>query len=685
MVHSLNNAAVKIGTRGSPLALAQADEVIALLRRAKVQWSFEKIIYKTAGDRDLKTPLSDKTPDDYFTDVIDQALLSGEIDIAIHSAKDVPQKLKSHLAIFALTKPLDETDALVGRTALSQMKPGSKVGTSSPLRKSAVAKINPGLTIVPIRGTIRERIKMVEREIIDGVIVATCALKRLGLSYLIKDILPFDAMPLQGQLAVVGRICDFRMRKIFSAIDVRRRYGTVTLVGAGPGDPELITIKAIHALKKSDVVFYDYLVDPKLLAYAPRAEKIYVGKRKGGHTLSQSDLSRMLRDQARSGKNVVRLKGGDPLIFGRGPSEMEYLWAYHIPVDVVPGVSSATGIPSTLGIPLTARGLSSSVAFLSAHGEDEKDSRPRPIKIPKTDTLVFLMGLTKLNTIVKSLRATGWNVETPMIIISKGTYAEEKIVCGTIGTIEALILKDPVDPPALMVVGNTVKFWQERRKKEGTILYLGTNPQKYKALGNVVHLPMIKILAIPFSRDILKRLHHGLEEYSLIILTSRFAVKYFMALLNNSRYANAKLKGMDFAVVGKDTAKELKKFKLTAKVIAHPETGEGLLEALTRAYDLKGMKILFPRSSLPNPFLKTELTRRGALVTELTVYENQKPPIKDFSFQGVDKVIFTSPSTVKNFLEDFGMIPHHWQIFAKGPVTQKVLAEAGYESEILIE
>ena len=218
-------------------------------------------------------------------------------------------------------------------------------------------------------------------------------------------------------------------------MNIRKKYGTVTLAGAGPGDPELISVKAIKCLQQCDAVFYDFLIDTALLRYAKKAKKIYVGKRKGVNVLSQAELSKMLRDQAIKGKNIVRLKGGDPLIFGRGADEIEYLRSYHINVEVIPGISSATGIPAALGIPLTARGISSSVAFISGHAEDEKAHAPKPVEIPKTDTIVFLMGLTKLPVIVRSLRDAGWKETTPIIVISKGTYRDEKIASGTITTI----------------------------------------------------------------------------------------------------------------------------------------------------------------------------------------------------------------------------------------------------------
>ena len=518
---------IKVGTRDSRLALAQVEEVFSLLKAQKISLPFGIIKFKSKGDKDRTIPLSDpRIPDDFFTDTLDEALLKKQIDIAIHSAKDLPQKIREGLNIFALTKSLDETDAFVGKKKLADLTKGAKVGTSSLLRKQSVKEINPKVAVVDVRGNIEERLSLLDKGKFAGLIVATCALKRLKLDHRIIEVLPWEATALQGQLAVVGREDDKNLQAMFASIDVRHQYGQVTLVGAGPGDPELITMKAINALKKADCVFYDYLVHKDLLDYAPLAEKIDVGKRKGEHTLPQEILSRMMRQKAMEEKRVVRLKGGDPLIFGRGADEIKYLQAYHIRVDVIPGISSATGIPSILGIPLTARGISSSVAFLSGHEESERHKDPQPVSIPKVDTIVFLMGLTKLNVIVRSLLKAGWEKNSPMIVISKGTRIDEKIVSGTIATIESLVEAEKLEPPALMIVGEIVKFWDGQKRQE-SILYLGTDPEKYKILGQIIHFPMIEISPVTVDSRAATKLLKELEQYHLIILTSRLRSNIF--------------------------------------------------------------------------------------------------------------------------------------------------------------
>ncbi len=241
------NLPVKIASRSSPLALAQIEEVIRDLRAQGRVFDTEILKFETSGDKDKSTPLTNSR-DDFFTDAIDRALLEAKADIAIHSAKDLPQNLHEGLKIFALTKGLDDKDAWVGRVHWKDLPPKSKVGTSSILRQKQILSMRPDVVIVNIRGTIDERLQLIKDSKVDGIVVAACALKRLKMEAEIKDIFPWEGMPLQGQLAVVGRRGDQELENVFSVIDVRRGYGKVTLVGAGPGDPELMTLKGIKVL-----------------------------------------------------------------------------------------------------------------------------------------------------------------------------------------------------------------------------------------------------------------------------------------------------------------------------------------------------------------------------------------------------------------------------------------------------
>jgi len=676
---------LRAGSRDSRLAVIQVDEIEQLLKTNGIKVSLDRTTYQSSGDRDKKTALTDNTRDDFFTDALDRALLENQIDIAVHSAKDLPKQMDHSLSIFALTKSTDDTDAFVGRSAIEQLPDGSRIGTSSLLRQEGIKKINPSFQLVSVRGTIEERIKLIEEKKVDGVIVATIALKRLGLERLIKNIMPWEGTPLQGQLAVVGRRADRKLKKLFEPLDVRRAYGRVILVGAGPGDPELITLKGVNALKQAGCVLYDYLIHKSVLEHAPAAEKIYVGKRKGEHTLKQADLSRLIRQKAMEGKSVVRLKGGDPLIFGRGAEELGYLRSYGIEVEVVPGVSSATAVPSSLGIPLTARDYASSVAFLSGH-QAEEDETPgdNEISIPQhVDTLVFLMGLTKLEQIVAALKKSGKDPKTPVAVISRGTRCDQAVVTGTLATIREKVAQGHLHPPALIVAGRTVDFYQENLNLD-IIVYTGTNPEKYQSLGKIIHLPMIEITPAPLDAADFNKFTRGLERYDIILLTSRFAVKYFVEHLKSDKKVREEILLKDIVVIGKDTATALMDYGLCPRHIARDETSAGVLDIFKEHYDLNGRQILFPRSNLPNPYLKDELQALGAHVDEVAVYINSPTINAELPKGPVDKIIFTSPSTVHSFLDKYRAIPSGWGILSKGPVTMKALQDKGYESEMLI-
>ncbi len=671
---------IKVGSRSSKLALVQVDEVQSLLKEKGIEVSFDRKTYPTRGDKDKTVSLTTNPADDFFTDTLDTALLNKEIDVTIHSAKDLPQTLRDGLAVFALTNSLDETDAFIGKTAFNRLPAGSKVATSSILRQQQIKKLDPDLETVDIRGTIEERIQKMRDGCCDGLIVATAALKRLGLEKHIRNIMPWEAAPLQGQLAVVGRAKDTALEELFIPLDVRRDYGRVFLVGAGPGDPELITIKGIRALESADCVFYDYLVPAQLLEHAGNSEKIYAGKRKGSHAMPQEELNRLMRQKAMVGKTVVRLKGGDPLVFGRGADEIAYLRRYHIEMEVVPGISSATGIPSRLGIPLTARGVAATVAFVSGYKHGEDETRPVPLDIPRADTLVFLMGLTKLDQIVESLEKSRRPGQTPVMVISKGTSPQEKIVSGTLSDIRRKVAEAPLEPPVLIVVGETLKFYHESRKtsRRERILYTGSDSGDFRARAEVIPFPMIEITPAKLTAGRIKTLLTNLIRYDIILFTSKFGVKHFFELLAGEKYAAKKLGKKTFVAIGESTAKALAHQGISVALVARVETSEGLFDEMAKKFKLRGKKILFPRSNLPNPYLKRKLTESGSRVEELTIYKNVKPAKRPLPKTGIDKILFTSPSTVRNFIEDHGAVPANWRILSRGPLTSACLREMGY-------
>lgn len=351
---------IKAAIRSSRLAKVQAEETLGKFPNI----TYEFIVLDSYGDKNKHISLMEDISPDFFNREIDNAVLHGDADIAVHSAKDLPYPLPEHITIASLIDSFDQSDSLVSHdgSTLKELQYGATVGTSSVARKNEIFKVRPDIGIVSVRGTIEERMALVDNGKIDALVVATCALKRLGIDDRIAEVLDFTTHPLQGKIAITARKNDKDTIWLFSDSDIRKNYGKVTLVGFGPGDPDLLTIAGDKALKNADIIFHDDLLDKDSLEKYP-AEKIYVGKRKDKHSHSQDEINRLLYDAAVSGKQVVRLKGGDPMIFAHGREEIDYLKKLLIEVEVIPSVSSGIAAAAYTQIPLTHRGISSSVAF----------------------------------------------------------------------------------------------------------------------------------------------------------------------------------------------------------------------------------------------------------------------------------------------------------------------------------
>ena len=279
---------IRVIARQSRLSQLQVQEAMA--RFPEIDYLLETL--SSYGDKHQQISLlNGEAPADMFTRELDEALISGRADIAIHSAKDLPYPLDDRLEVIALFPPFDQSDSLVSREhlTLAQLPAGSSVGTSSPMRRRELLALRPDLKIVGIRGCIEERVRQVRDGEIDAAIVATCALKRLGMEDDISEVLPFETHPLQGYLAITARRGRTDIKALFERVDVLHRQGHVTLVGFGPGDPELLTVKAVKALQQADVIFYDDLIGKDYLETLT-AEKIYVGKRSGKHHAEQADI-----------------------------------------------------------------------------------------------------------------------------------------------------------------------------------------------------------------------------------------------------------------------------------------------------------------------------------------------------------------------------------------------------------
>ena len=432
--------------------------------------------------------------------------------------------------------------------------------------------------------------------------------------------------------------------------------GMVYLVGAGPGDPTLITLKAIDCLKKATVVLYDYLAHPNLLQYCDKhCELICVGKRKGYHSAKQSEINQLLVDYASQGHCVVRLKGGDPLIFGRGGEEMEMLHQHQIPFEVVPGITSATAVPSFAGIPLTHRNLSRSVAFVT--GTLKKgDSN---LQIPVADTLVFMMAVTNLDQIVAAILTTNrFTEQTPAALIFHGTVAKEKRVIGTLDTICNLKKQQGIVTPALLVVGDVVPFTNKfcnganwplqgkrvvicRPKNQGNE-YMAAFSQ---AGAETLLCPMIEIEANQKEQQSCTA--ELLKEHTMIFFTSTNAVRLFFQSLYLNGGDARQLAACKVIAIGKQTAAECQKYGINPDLVPLESTSEGILNELSA--DLSNEKIMIPTSSKASSQLSDECKQRGAAVTRLNLYTTVPTNHMFPEIEHGDIVVFTSSSTAEYF------------------------------------
>lgn len=452
------------------------------------------------------------------------------------------------------------------------------------------------------------------------------------------------------------------------------KRGKVYLIGAGPGDPTLITVKGLELLKRAEVIIYDYLASPKLLKHVREdALFVYVGK-KGGfdHAHTQSEINQMLVDHAKEGKTVVRLKGGDPFIFGRGGEELEMLVAHDIPFEVVPGVTSATAAATYAGIPITHRDYTSSVAFVTGHEDPTKKSSNIDWEKLATGvgTIVFYMGIKNLPTIAEKLILHGRDPKTPVAVIRWASMPEQKSVVGTLADIAAIVKGAVIKPPALVVVGDVVLLrdkinWFEKRPLFGKrVLVTRTREQASELVqmledqgADCVEGATIALVP-PDSWEPLDQALADVASFQWLIFTSINAIKFFFMRLHEKGMDARDLKGPKVAVVGVATAEALLAHGIKADLIPEVFTGEGLAESLVKI-GVQGNRILFPRAMKAREVLPEVLQNNGADVTMVPVYQNVQPAdydlvCRELAEKKIDVVTFTSSSTVKNFLDMIG-------------------------------
>ena len=755
--------------------------------------------YETKGDQQLNRSLAAFGSKGAFTKELETAMLEGRIDLAVHSAKDLPVELPEGLTVGAVLKRGDSRDVWVSlRKEFSEIEACRGkviVGTGSLRRALQIRQMCNGVEIRDIRGNVPTRLKKLSEELFDGIILAAAGLKRLG--YLsdacdetgcfeaegqtfFYEILPkeqFFPAAGQGIIAVETRqhdcedcmqaIHDEQTWQMFLAeraflkaigggcneaaavdvrmdgqkISVRARYagdglhmkektvtgtrcgnieedrklavslgeqiaarlqsGKVYLIGAGPGDTGLITMKGIEALKEADVIVYDHLASPSLLnTTKDEAEWIDAGKFAGHHRMKQAEIEELLIEKAMEGQTVARLKGGDPFIFGRGGEEALALTAAGIEYEVIPGVSSAYSAPAYAGIPITHRGKASSFHVITGHEDPAKgeSSLDYDILAREEGTLVFLMGLSKLHQISDRLIANGKDAHTPAAVIASGTTARQRCVTGELGRIAAISEKSDIQPPAILVVGDVVSLkkeidWQQAGSLSGKkILVTATEiiaeplAEKIRKLGGEpVVMSLISVRAEKM---------YGLKEVLVrpgkrwLVFTSRNGVRFFFEQMKKERIDIRILGICRIAVMGAGTRRELENWGCYADLLPEQSCSESLAKALC-AYAEPDEAICLFRAEEASDVLTKRLREKQYRVVDIPTYRTEimwkKRELLREMLEDVDAVTFCSASAVSAFVQ---MTEGH-DLVAKticiGPVTAQAAKKVGLHIDKVAE
>lgn len=478
------------------------------------------------------------------------------------------------------------------------------------------------------------------------------------------------------------------------------RPGLVSLVGAGPGDPGLLTLRGRACLEAAEVVVYDYLASRELLAHCrPEVELIYAGKKAGAHALSQAETNALLIAKAQAGRRVVRLKGGDPFVFGRGGEEASELAAAGVPFEIVPGVSSAIAGPAYAGIPITHRACNTQVTFFTGHEAPLKsESSLDYATLARTPgTWVMLMGVERMRAIADGLLAAGAAPNLPVALVRWATTPRQETLVATLGTIADEVERTGFQAPAVAIFGEVVTLreglaWFEQRPFFGKRIAItrtreqaGTLRGELEALGaEVIEIPTIK--TVP-PEDLLGfgELVQDAHKYEWVVFTSPNGVDRFFDVFFKLYEDLRSIGGARIAAIGPGTAAKLRALHLAVDLLPQTSTGEGLLEAMLNSEhgSVENQLILLVRPEGARDVLATGLTKAGAIVDEAIAYrtvpETEDPTGTQARFResGAHVLTFASASAVEHFLALGLPLPPHTKIASIGPITSQALRAHG--------
>ena len=796
---------IRIGTRKSRLALIQTELVKEKIEQAFPEAEIELVKLSTKGDELLDRSLTSFGGKGVFTRELEEALLSGEIDLAVHSAKDMPMEFPPGLKIGAVLERADVRDVFVTANGIkaADLPAGSVVGTSSLRRELQIRAINPTVRIALLRGNVETRLRKLREGQYDGILLAAAGLERLGLleepDLQLEYLEPDSFLPAAGQgiLAVEAReghltevlsaihcqeaalvleaersflggiggscnapaaaLCrleggEIRMKVMFAkdgrhikyasyrkALDGEQPVGTdrlklptpdqmkhlgrqmaaqvrkgkVWLLGAGPGDTSLLTEKCLHCLRTADVIVYDNLVSASLLNEArPDAELIYAGKRASNHHLKQEETNELLVKKALEGKNIARLKGGDPFIFGRGGEEAQELRKAGIEFEIVPGVSSSYAAAAYAGIPVTHRDYASSFHIITGHESNTKDGLALNYKLlaQEEGTLAFLMGLGNLPHITRELIAGGKAPDTPAAVIQEGTTARQRTAAGTLATIEEEVKKAGIHTPAIIIVGEVISLQEQLdwfgkgplfgmrvlltgtegmcRKQQEVLKEEGAEAVSFslirtKRLRSEALTRAVGELAGQENPNLAAKETQGLSArgYTWIVFTSSSGVDFFFDEMKENQKDIRGLSGIRFAVIGSGTKEALEARGIYADFVPSRYSSRDLAAEWIPGLTRKD-RVLLLRAEEASPELTQALEQAEIPYQAIPLYTTEIDRRKEEELKRalpqVDYITFASASAVKAFVSMAGDLSGlAAKVICIGPVTERAAIKAG--------
>lgn len=791
---------LRIGTRESKLALLQTDIVVKKLKECIPQLTIEVIPMSTKGDQILNRSLASFGGKGVFTKELEVALLDKSIDIAVHSAKDMPMEFPKGLQMGAVLEREDPSDVLVTMdgTKIADMKEGSVIGTSSLRRELQIKQQNEGVQIRVLRGNVQTRLSKLESGQYDGIILARAGLNRLGVEaypktkYHMETLLSERFLPAPGQgilaiecrendeevLAILetihskegaemlfaeraylqtlnggcnapaGAYCrrengKLVMEAMYAKDGIHTKYakqelevesfdsegdvdsqkshtdsfakqlgknlaeqvniGKVYLVGAGAGDEGLLTVKARDLLQKADVIVYDSLISTSILQETKvDSEWIYAGKRSNNHHLPQEETNEILWKKAKEGKMVVRLKGGDPFIFGRGAEEALELLEHGVDFEIVSGVSSCYSVPAYAGVPVTDRRYASSFHVITGQEQVGRavDRVNYEVLAKEEGTLIFLMGVKRLEEICNTLIQYGKDKNTPAGIFSKGTTRQQKFLTGTLETLPKIVKEKGIAMPAIIVIGHVVSFSEQLQWMKGNahfkkrVLLTGTKLWCEKAKEKI---EQFGAQAIPFSlirveeekEEILRPLFQrqeakkGIEKFEWIVFTSRNGVELFFEQWKKYRRDIRELAKFKFAVIGSGTADTLREYGIEADFVPQKFSSEDMAKEWVKTLS-KEERVLLLRAKEGSMALPKALKEASIIYEDIPLYhivgEEKKREELNRVLKEVDYVTIASGSAGRvfaNMIEEGEKEEISYQILSIGKETTKTCENAG--------